>query len=169
MKVKIRKNVFETNSSSIHALCIGKGYDKDHLPEVINFGVLKAQEFWTAKKDYQYRADKLFVTIICNYDCTKAFARFGKLIELLKIINIPYTFNLTEDYIEENLAYVESSRWVDIVLKNEQNLMCFLFNKHSDFHDVDRDEVYLAGGLETIFDKNKVNIYAEDENTLECV
>ena len=50
MKVKIRKNVFETNSSSIHALCIGKGYDKEHLPEVINFGVLKAQEFWTAKK-----------------------------------------------------------------------------------------------------------------------
>ena len=50
MKVKIRKNVFETNSSSIHALCIGKGYDKDHLPDVINFGVLKAQEFWTAKK-----------------------------------------------------------------------------------------------------------------------
>ena len=47
--------------------------------------------------------------------------------------------------------------------------MCFLFNKHSDFHDVDRDEVYLAGGLETIFDKNKVNIYAENENTLECV
>ena len=108
-------------------------------------------------------------SIICNYDCTKAFSRFGKLIELLKIVNIPYTFNLTEDYIEENLAYVESSRWVDIVLKNEQNLMCFLFNKHSDFHDVDRDEVYLAGGLETIFDKNKVDIYAEDENTLECV
>ena len=90
MKVKIRKNVFETNSSSIHALCIGKGYDKDHLPDVINFGVLKAQEFWTAKKDYQYRADKLFVSIICNYDCTKAFSRFGKLIELLKIVNIPY-------------------------------------------------------------------------------
>ena len=169
MKIQIRKGVFETNSSSTHALCIGKEYDKKHIPEVINFGVLKAQEFWSAKKDYQYRADKLFVSIICNYDCTKAFARFGKLIELLKIINIPYTFNLTEDYIEENLAYVESSRWVDIVLKNEQNLMCFLFNKHSDFHDVDRDEVYLAGGLETIFDKNKVNIYAEDENTLECV
>ena len=93
----------------------------------------------------------------------------GKLIELLKIINIPYTFNLTEDYIEEHFPYVEDSRWVDIVLKNEQNLMCFLFNKHSDFHDVDRDEVYLAGGLETIFDKNKVDIYAENENTLECV
>ena len=43
------------------------------------------------------------------------------------------------------------------------------FYKHSDFYDVDRDEVYLAGGLETIFDKNKVDIYAEYENTLECV
>ena len=171
MKVKIRKNVFETNSSSIHALCIGKGYDKDHLPEVINFGVLNNQEFWTAKENYQYRADKLFAGIIgkYEYDCAKAFARLGKLIELLKVVNIPYTFNLTEDYIENQLPYVEESLWVDIVLKNEQNLMCFLFNDHSDFHEMDRDDVYREGGWETIFDKNKVDIYAEHKDTLERI
>ena len=171
MKIQIRKGVFETNSSSTHALCIGKKYDKKHIPEVINFGILNNQEFWTAKENYQYRADKLFAGIIgkYEYDCAKAFARLGKLIELLKVVNIPYTFNLTEDYIENQLPYVEESLWVDIVLENEHNLMCFLFNDHSDFHEMDRDEVYREGGWETIFDKNKVDIYAEYKNTLERI
>lgn len=141
------------------------------MPEVINFGVLNNLEFWTAKENYQYRADKLFAGIIgkYEYDCAKAFARLGKLIELLKVVNIPYTFNLTEDYIENQLPYVEESLWVDIVLENEHNLMCFLFNDHSDFHEMDRDEVYREGGWETIFDKNKVDIYAEHKNTLERI
>ena len=171
MKIQIRKGVFETNSSSTHALCIAKKYDKKHIPEVINFGVLNNQEFWTAKENYQYRADKLFAGIIgkYEYDCAKAFARLGKLIELLKVVNIPYTFNLTEDYIENQLPYIEESLWVDIVLENEHNLMCFLFNDHSDFHEIDCDEVYREGGLETIFDKNKVDIYAEHKDTLERI
>lgn len=159
MKIQIRKSVFETNSSSTHALCLGKGYKITQ--DVLNFGVILSKDYWSAKQDYQYRADTLFAGIISKYEYndTKPFVRLGKLINILNKLNITYTFNFDEDYIENNLPYVEETEWVDNVLESEDNFLRYIFNDYSEYIVMDRDELYFKGGWESIMDKNKVDIY----------
>lgn len=160
MKIQIRRGCFETNSSSTHALCLGKGYAEK--PKSITFGVLTYKEYWSAKNDLQYRADTLFAGIIgkYDYDCSKAFARFGKLIKLLENAHISYSFNLDESYIEADLPYPgEEYGWVDIVLENEDNLMRYLCNDNSEYLDWDRDALYNKGGWEAVVDLTKCDLY----------
>lgn len=161
MKIQIRKSVFETNSSSTHALCLAKNYDKENIPKIINFGIMTNEEQWTAEQNMQYRIDILFASIIGknDYYTSRSFIRLGKLINLLTAANIIYKFNFDEDYIENNLLYIEYTDWVDIVLENEEMFLRFLTNNDSNIIEIDNDELYRRGGFENIIDKNKCDIY----------
>lgn len=162
MKIQIRRGCFETNSSSVHALCLGKG--DFSIPESIKFGVLTLDEYWKSLNTYQYRADALFAGIIGknDYDCAKAFERFGKLIELLKETGINYSFNLTEDYIDYQLPYIEETKWVDKVLENKDTLLRYLFSDNSNYLEYDRDNLYNRGGWEEVVDLTKCDLYDTD-------
>lgn len=64
MRYCIRSSIFETNSSSVHAICIGKHWDRNSLPSDIIF---KEGEFGSGFNTYntmQDRASYLYTTIV---------------------------------------------------------------------------------------------------------
>ena len=160
MKIQIRKGVFETNISSTHALCLGKKTYTTQKQDAIKFGVLTNSNYWTAKQDVQYRADLLYAAMINSYDTIKTLVNLGKLAKMLTELEIKYSFNTNEDYLENDIPYADNNDWVDIVLDSPDNLINYLFNDNSKFITMDRDEVYRQGGWENIVNTNKCEIYS---------
>lgn len=159
MKIQIRRGVFETNSSSTHALCLGKNPIRttDH----IDFGKLTDSEQWNSENTLQYRADILFAAIIRTFRGQEAFIRLGKLEKLLGELGITYTFNLGLDYLENDLPYVaeEFDDMVEMLLGDSSILERYLFDDLSSLVSEDRDSLYLKGGWGKVFDTSKCDIY----------
>lgn len=82
---QIRKNLFETNSSSTHVITIANNNEddfKNNLPETIEFNVGEYGWEFERYDDMQSRADYLFTAIVgCGVD---AEPYINKLVETLK-------------------------------------------------------------------------------------
>lgn len=149
MKIKIRKGVFETNSSSVHSITI---YDKDeelNIPKAIN---LKSGIFgWEVKRDYTVEERiSYFLEMCIDYDKVNKYYnksynedeglvnRFIKFLQSLEI-----EFDAEEFYekfnkeINEDFYYYgidHNNDWGDLAFKfleNETDLKKFLFGTKS--------------------------------------
>ena len=69
--INIRKSLFETNSSSTHAMCIAKDNDELCIPEELDFS---AGEFgWDERFYYttEEKASYLYTALLCTYMYTR--------------------------------------------------------------------------------------------------
>ena len=133
--IKIRKGIFETNSSSIHALSVGQG--EQVLPTELKFN---GGEFgWEHEvyRDTQSKADYLCTGITYCDDC---FELRDKIINTLSKYNINATFPeiIDTEYgykIEGGYYYIdhgyEVGDFIREVVNDESLLMNFLFCEDS--------------------------------------
>lgn len=133
---QIRQNVFETNSSSTHSICIAKNAELT-IPNALHFDF---GEFgWECDTLYTIdeKASYLYTGLIANNRKEDA----NKIFDLLKLKGIDVTFeeaNLVEsEYIKgyfyyENAGYVDHPNELGIFLNDicsdEEKLMRYLFS-----------------------------------------
>lgn len=131
MKVQIRQGVFETNSSSTHAICIAKKhyFDKSKLPKklvVPNYGF-----GWEPMKyrDPGAKASYLFQTIDYVYwnsqdeqeRCKK------KIYDVLRQYGIECEFELGEESYIDHGGIEDMPRWINDMVSDPDALMTYLF------------------------------------------
>lgn len=130
--IQIRHNVFETNSSSTHSICIPKKTDIKR--DSIYFGI--GEYGW--ENDEVDAPSYLYTAILCTYGYNNAVAKIEELKSILDSHSIKYFFeepvwyewdsgykSLDNGYIDH--AY-ETSGFVNAVLNNEDMLLRYLFN-----------------------------------------
>ena len=164
MKTQIRKNTFETNSSSTHAICISKeGYNKRDYIEfhVGDFG-WKFEEY----NDMYHRASYL-ITAIFSFDKDYADKKLQQLKTILDENNIDYLFPEPSvsswDYAGEKRFYYDISGYIDHVgetrefvedvLTDSDKLFRYLFGDSliitgNDNNDSYSDRMYMNEGEE---------------------
>lgn len=124
MKISIRKGVFETNSSSTHAICISKGeYDirRSHITFVTGcFGWE-----WETYKTITERASYLITALECNHRDDLKLSMF----KILEDNEITYDVSLTKEYYIDH-AY-ETVSFIESVCNNEDLLLKYLFGEES--------------------------------------
>ena len=143
MKQKVRKGLFETNSSSTHSIVIGNNGEDIYanLPEEVYFG---GGEFGWEHEEYrdtQSKADYLY-TVIVKQDLLEAIPYIT---ETLKKWGVNAKFQELEDKTSWNGAYTykdfsnfcyvdhsyEAKELVEDILKDEALLMNYLFSDGS--------------------------------------
>ncbi len=130
--IKVRKGVFETNSSSTHSLCITKNSLYDDMRKEINF---RMQDFGWEENKYDRAEDK------ANYLYT-ALSNNGEdeliciIADTMRAHGIKATFEDPDDkYYGGDKAYIDHAGelfgvFKDIVL-DEDKLLKFLFSTES--------------------------------------
>lgn len=127
MKIQIRSNTFETNSSSVHAIAVPKTFNKNHIHHKINF---RLGEFgWEV--DSADPADYLY-TFLATTDNDEYM---DKLKEVLDKYNIEYTFQdktvKSARYYGYYIDHVSVLQpFFDKLFKegNEETLLSFIFD-----------------------------------------
>lgn len=124
--IQIRNGVFETNSSSVHSICISKKKSKIDTKNVVYFemGEYGWEHDTVDIKDYLYTAINYFE------DREELLERLESILKKHKIrYCFKYCFgkyrNVWLDHFEETREFVEA------VLNDEDMLMRLLFNKES--------------------------------------
>ena len=132
MKRQIRKSVFETNSSSTHAICITKKKDNYKIPKHIDF---EFGEFGWEYGEYSDTRNKAsyLITAIFSFSKSEADENLTRLKNILDSHNITYsipepkvksyTWNKTEHfYYDLDYNYIdhagETKKFVDGVLSD---------------------------------------------------
>lgn len=125
---KIRKGVFETNSSSTHSICITKN---DVLDEKRNWISFQTGEFgWECDTltTLSEKASYLYTAILYN----EKLDLLDKVKEILDTNNIEYEFEEANDrysyYIDHSSMLNE---FLNDICNNEDKLMRFLFSSES--------------------------------------
>lgn len=134
----IRKNIFETNSSSTHVLAISKKSDYT-LPEKLRFDFGEFGWGYEVYRDVKSRASYL-ITAIYSFNKETVKIYLNKLANILEENNIQYSFPEPEpreeydgydlDYSYVDHAY-ELKPWLDNILDNPDKVLRFLFNNDS--------------------------------------
>ena len=146
MKTKIRKGIFETNSSSTHSIVIGNNNEdiKSMLPSEIHFG---SGEFGWAVDSYtdtQNKANYLWTGIVNN---SMVDEYCPKIEETLNKYGIECTFEETEkkknsydgklydQFVNNKWGYIDHSGdlidFIEIVCNDEILLLNYLFSNES--------------------------------------
>lgn len=156
MKRQIRKSVFETNSSSTHAICITKKKDKYKLPDHIDF---EFGEFGWECEEYEdtYNKASYLITAIFSFSKSEADEKLAQLKNILDSHNITYsipepkvksyTWNKTEHfYYDLDYNYIdhagETKKFVDAVLLDSEKLFRYLFGDSFIITGNDNDDSY---------------------------
>lgn len=125
MKIQLRKNVFETNSSSIHSICISKNDDYT-LPAVCKF---ELKEYGWGP-DYEYNVKNYLYTALA---CLNRTEEIEKLKEILERHNVRAEF---ESYSSDDDFYIDHPDLEELIEylfkdENENTLLSFLFGSKS--------------------------------------
>ena len=131
MKVQIRQGVFETNSSSTHAICIAKKheFDKSKLPKKLvvpdcSFG-------WepVVYHDAGAKASYLFQTIQYLFwdDADKQRQYNTKICDMLRQYGVECEFELGNDGYIDHGGEGDMRRWIDDMVSDLDALMTYLF------------------------------------------
>ena len=90
MKRQVRRGIFETNSSSTHAICIAKGEYRHNSFSHIDFEI---GEFGWENDEYDslYNKASYLITAILSFDKDEADENLQKLKDILDSNNIGYT------------------------------------------------------------------------------
>lgn len=125
---QIRRNVFETNSSSTHSICVTKN---DILDDKMNNLYFRLDEFGWEHSRLRYVGEKasyLYTGIVCN-------GRMDLLKKVKKVLdknNIEYEF---EDPEEAGYFYIDHgsnlTNFLNDICNNEDKLMRYLFSSES--------------------------------------
>ena len=144
MKIAIRKGVFETNSSSVHSICISKEPIKDlNFPEKLFF---RHGEFGWSDIYYRTPEEKaayLYQAILAHPNVDKKWdsveKRKDRLFQMLSEAGISIDFEAPK--IDEwgfEYGYIDHvsdlGDFVDKLLKNKKRLLNFLFSYKSYVH-----------------------------------
>lgn len=150
MLTSIRKSIFETNSSSVHAICISKEKPKK-LPKKIIFRT--GQYGWA--REYHGTAGYLYTALIeldslCQYE--------EKLKEILDKNSIEYEF-----YKDKRYAYIDHAEdlreFLKMIFSDEDMLLRFLCSEDSYVetgNDNDSDSFPVTNP-----DKTKYDVYVK--------
>lgn len=148
VKVQIRRSVFETNSSSTHAICIS-GKNEIKFPKEIIFS-LKG-EFgweWECYNNINAKASYLYLAIMsCHYSSTigecinNVLDIMKKISNWLKKDNIKFKFDPIEVQFSSYGPYFSGSGYIDHgselnefvnwAIESKENLYSYLFNSES--------------------------------------
>ena len=125
MKIQLRKNVFETNSSSVHSICISKN-DTYTLPESYRF---ELKEYGWGP-DYENNVgDYLYTALVC----LNRTDEINKLKEILERHHVKVEF---ESYSSDDDYYIDHPDLEELIEylfkdENENTLLSFLFGNNS--------------------------------------
>lgn len=154
MKVKVRRNVFETNSSSIHSISIIKNNNIKEYPETVIFGT--GYFGWESDlyDDTEHKAAYLWQCMKYAYDDRDSLLNdIEKIENILQKYNIiaefPYKFIEVKHYGKSEYTYsvytdkngnaddgyvdhgMEAKEWVHTIINDEQMLLNYLFDNKS--------------------------------------
>lgn len=167
----IRKNVFETNSSSTHAISFITEFDLGKLPHYVSFHL---DSFgWESR--YVNRLDYLYTAIVVYYDHDEAEEKINHLKQLMDEHDIEYKFYPEFDKINPRDGegyYIDHASDLGEFLEameNDTNLLRFLAsgevyttNDNCDHDDV--DDPYNEG-FKTVYDYSRAeNKYIDNPN-----
>lgn len=144
--ITVRNSVFETNSSSTHAISFITNYDLDKLPHYVSFHL---DSFgWETR--YVNGLDYLYTAIVNYYDHDEAEEKINHLKQLMDEHNIEYKFYPEFDEINSRdweSYYIDHSSDLGEFLEameNDTNLLRFIAsgevyttNDNCDHDDVD--------------------------------
>ncbi|NBK26139.1 MAG: hypothetical protein EOM68_29505, partial [Spirochaetia bacterium] len=102
MRCVIRRSVFETNSSSLHALCVSK--DATDVPsgrKCIRFGTGEYDKCWDILRTPSEKADYLF-TMICMGDDAIREKRKGAVRKILGDVGMECKFKDPKEFKDES-------------------------------------------------------------------
>ena len=163
MKIQVRQGVFETNSSSTHAISIASPQELFTIPETIKF--TSDKEFgWEVElyDDYLSKAAYLWLTIISNYSDisyeSKIIEYKEKLTEILwnaGVKNVEFDDNTyTESSWNKGYMYLDIDgyidhtpdiRFIDDLIDEPELLISFLFNPNSVIETGNDNDDYSPG------------------------
>lgn len=132
MKIQIRKGVFETNSSSTHAICITKnGIDKNQLPDHISF---KYGEFgweFAVYDDTSTKASYLYQAVLDCFSGDKREEKLNIIKTLLADYDISCNFEIKKSEYDWQNGYIDHGYdtidFVNAVLSDGEKLIKYLF------------------------------------------
>lgn len=165
MRRQIRRSVYETNSSSTHAICIAKdGYElKDHIDFHTGEYGWECEEYGDLDNKASY-----LITAILSMDKEYADEKLTRLKDILDEYEITYTipelniksyeygkekhyyYDIGYDYIDHA---GELKSWLDDLLSDSDKLFRYLFGNSiiitgNDNGDSYRDKMFIAEGEE---------------------
>ena len=165
MRRQIRRSVYETNSSSTHAICIAKdGYElKDHIDFHTGEYGWECEEYGDLDNKASY-----LITAILSMDKEYADEKLTRLKDILDEYEITYTipelnvksyeygkekhyyYDIGYDYIDHA---GELKSWLDDLLSDSHKLFRYLFGNSiiitgNDNGDSYRDKMFIAEGKE---------------------
>jgi hypothetical protein len=115
---KIRHNVFETNSSSTHSICIAKDISLT-IPKEIHFS--KGEFGWEINT-----LRSLFSKASYLYTALENDSRFHDVVGILEAEGLTVTYDISDEgYIDHS---GELSDFLDKVCKDKDSLMSYLFS-----------------------------------------
>jgi hypothetical protein len=115
MKKQIRSGLFETNSSSVHAICINLGFSLSKLPTELHFEPGEFGWEYGYHDDTQTKASYLYTSILsCNL-CKEYFPKIEKILNKygIKAIFDPVEIETTLSIYEYGLRVFSNSDVVD--------------------------------------------------------
>ena len=169
MKRQIRKSVFETNSSSTHAICITKKKDNYKLSDHIDFEFGEFGWEYDEYRDVDNKASYL-ITAIFSFSKSETDKKLARLKNILDSYNITYsipepkvksyTCDKTEYfYYDLDYNYIdhagETKKFVDAVLSDSEKLFRYLFGDSFVITGNDNDDNY----------RDRMYIYGDEEET----
>ena len=132
MKRQIRQGVFETNSSSTHAICISKDHIYGNLPKHLDF---EHGEFgWECRKydDVNSRASYLYQAIYGMYEGDEVIEKLEHIKSVLNSHGVTCVFNdpssqVWDDGYIDHVGEGDMPNWVENMLSDDDTLLTYLF------------------------------------------
>lgn len=132
MKRQTRQGVFETNSSSTHAICISKDHIYSNLPEHVDF---EHGEFgWECRKydDVNSKASYLYQAIYDMYDGDERNEKLEHIKVVLNSHGVACIFNdpsakVWDDGYIDHVGEDDMPDWLENMMSDDDALLTYLF------------------------------------------
>ena len=128
MKMQIRQGVFETNSSSIHAICISKDHDVDKLDFPLSIEFVR-DEFgrWNDKlSDTHEKASYLYEAILGIYK-NNADEKLRHIENVLSKCGITCSFEDSSYGYIDHVISGDLKCWIEEMMNDDEMLLTYLF------------------------------------------
>ena len=132
MKRQIRQGVFETNSSSTHAICISKDRIYGNLPKHVDFEHGKFG--WECRKydDVNSKASYLYQAICDMYEYDEKDEKLEHIKNVLNSHGIACIFNdssakVWNDGCIDHVGQDDMPEWLESMMNDEDALLTYLF------------------------------------------
>lgn len=132
MNKQIRQGVFETNSSSTHAICISKDHIYGELPKHVNF---EHGEFgWECIKydDANSKASYLYQAIYDMYEGDEEIEKIEHIEKVLNSHGVTCDFNdssaqVWDDGYIDHVGTDDMPEWLENMMNDDNALLTYLF------------------------------------------